>query len=218
MTLIKNKINFLACLKSAIYISVVGGVILPSKFASVAASFITNQPLSSTAVLTQPIFGWPPGSVFPVIETITIGDQQSSWVGSITSIESRQSNKDVLSLNGFLQHVRSPHAQDNPSGNPFLFSFTLDASTIQDNQISYTTTALLSHPGNHSDLFTTILTANFSHAAASDRITNWNFALTGEHRSEPVPEPTTILGTALAFGWGGWLKRKNSSKLNKATP
>ncbi len=33
--------------------------------------------------------------------------------------------------------------------------------------------------------------------------------------TEPVPEPTTILSTAIALGWGGWLKRKNSIKQKK---
>jgi hypothetical protein len=35
---------------------------------------------------------------------------------------------------------------------------------------------------------------------------------------QPVPEPTTILGSALALGVGGWLKRKKSSQQNKTTP
>ena len=34
---------------------------------------------------------------------------------------------------------------------------------------------------------------------------------------EPVPEPTTIFGSALALGVGGWLKRKKSSPQNKTT-
>jgi hypothetical protein len=34
--------------------------------------------------------------------------------------------------------------------------------------------------------------------------------------AEPVPEPTTIFGSALALGLGGWLKRKKSSLQNKA--
>jgi len=33
---------------------------------------------------------------------------------------------------------------------------------------------------------------------------------------EPVPEPTTIFGSALALGVGGWLKRKKSTFQNKA--
>ena len=35
---------------------------------------------------------------------------------------------------------------------------------------------------------------------------------------EPVPEPTTIFGSAIALGVGGWLKRKKSSQQNKKTP
>jgi hypothetical protein len=35
--------------------------------------------------------------------------------------------------------------------------------------------------------------------------------------TEPVPEPTTLFGSALALGVGGWLKRKKSSQQNKTT-
>ena len=35
---------------------------------------------------------------------------------------------------------------------------------------------------------------------------------------EPVPEPTTIFGSALALSLGGWLKRKKSSQQNKIAP
>jgi hypothetical protein len=35
--------------------------------------------------------------------------------------------------------------------------------------------------------------------------------------AEPVPEPTTIFGSALALTLGGWLKRKKSNPQNKAT-
>jgi hypothetical protein len=35
--------------------------------------------------------------------------------------------------------------------------------------------------------------------------------------TEPVPEPTTIFGSALALSIGGWLKRKKSSQQNKTT-
>jgi hypothetical protein len=36
--------------------------------------------------------------------------------------------------------------------------------------------------------------------------------------AEPVPEPTTIFGSAIALGVGGWLKRKKSTQENKRTP
>jgi len=35
--------------------------------------------------------------------------------------------------------------------------------------------------------------------------------------AEPVPEPTTIFGSALALSLGGWLKRKKSSQQDKTT-
>ena len=35
--------------------------------------------------------------------------------------------------------------------------------------------------------------------------------------AEPVPEPTTIFGSAIGLCLGGWLKRKNSSQQNKTT-
>jgi hypothetical protein len=36
--------------------------------------------------------------------------------------------------------------------------------------------------------------------------------------TEPVPEPTTIFGSAIGLCLGGWLKRKKSSQQNKTTP
>jgi hypothetical protein len=38
---------------------------------------------------------------------------------------------------------------------------------------------------------------------------------TADVPEQPVPEPTTILSAAIALGWGGWLKRKNSIKQDK---
>jgi len=35
--------------------------------------------------------------------------------------------------------------------------------------------------------------------------------------AEPVPEPTTIFGSTLAVGVGGWLKQRKSSQQNKTT-
>jgi hypothetical protein len=35
---------------------------------------------------------------------------------------------------------------------------------------------------------------------------------------EPVPEPTTIFGSVIGLGLGGWLKRKKSSQQRKTTP
>ena len=50
-----------------------------------------------------------------------------------------------------------------------------------------------------------------------DATLNWNASLiiTTVDVAEPVPEPTTIFGSALALGVGGWLKRKKSSQQDK---
>jgi hypothetical protein len=42
-----------------------------------------------------------------------------------------------------------------------------------------------------------------------------NLIITTVDEVTEVPEPTTILSAAIALGWGGWLKRKNSIKQNK---
>jgi hypothetical protein len=39
--------------------------------------------------------------------------------------------------------------------------------------------------------------------------------ITVDDVAEPVPEPATIFGSALALSLGGWLKRKKSSQQNK---
>jgi hypothetical protein len=36
--------------------------------------------------------------------------------------------------------------------------------------------------------------------------------------AEPIPEPTTIFGSAIGLCMGGWLKRKKSSQQHKTTP
>jgi len=43
----------------------------------------------------------------------------------------------------------------------------------------------------------------------------WSLIVQTADVPEPVPEPTTIFGSAIALGIGGWLKRKKSSQRNK---
>ena len=66
---------------------------------------------------------------------------------------------------------------------------------------------------------------NNNHALAGFRIRthagnftlnkNASLIVTTVDVAESVPEPTTILTAAVALGWGGWLKRKNSSQQDK---
>ena len=52
----------------------------------------------------------------------------------------------------------------------------------------------------------------------TDALGRSNLVIETVDAAEPVPEPTTIFGSALALGVGGWLKRKKSSQQNKTTP
>jgi hypothetical protein len=44
-----------------------------------------------------------------------------------------------------------------------------------------------------------------------------NLTITTTNANEPVPEPTTIFGSAIGLGLGGWLKRRKSPLKNKTT-
>jgi hypothetical protein len=44
----------------------------------------------------------------------------------------------------------------------------------------------------------------------------WSLIVQTADVAEPVPEPTTIFGSAIFLGVGGWLKRRKSTPQNKA--
>ena len=206
MTLVKSKINSLAWLKTAIYLSVVGGVILSSKPASARLTFDGEQ--AGTYVITRNFGG------FPSQLDIT----GNNWIGEVIINEAPVESDDYLAISGYFQHINSPH-HVSPS-QVFNFGLSLNASDAKDqntNNVTDTITNLLNHE-NHSDSFRATLTAVTRIPRPSEHhIVSWTFNLEGRHRTEPVPEPTTIFGSALALGVGGWLKRKKSGQENKTT-
>lgn len=216
MTLIKRKINFLAWLKSAIYISVVGGVILSSKSASaIVLGFETDTELLGTFSMSDQDFQ-PDERFQHVIEG-------QYWGGIIYVPRERRAYNDILGISGVFYHKSIPsHPEDSSAGENYLFNFFIYTDEIDNGTTNYEflemPTSLLGHSENHSDLFSAKLNATISRTLGFNRITSWNFTVNGEHRSEPVPEPTTIFGSALALGVGGWLKRKKISQQNKTTP
>jgi len=194
MTIIKNKINTLAWLKSTIYICVVGGVILSSKpVSAIRVHFFDSEKFSRFSITETGFANLVTGASTP----------PAYWKGLINVIQNRGPTNDVLTVSGIYQHISIPsHPEDNSVGKVFNF-------------ISVEKILFLGHfPGNHSDLFEAKLTANVSDILGFNRITNWNFTLSAEHRSEPVPEPVpeplTMFGAAAALGYGALLKRKYS--------
>jgi hypothetical protein len=61
---------------------------------------------------------------------------------------------------------------------------------------------------NHAFAGFTIRASNFGGVVLNAYDNNSSLVI----EAEPVPEPTTIFGSALALSLGGWLKRKNSSQ------
>ncbi len=60
-----------------------------------------------------------------------------------------------------------------------------------------------------------IRASNFGGVGLNATNNNSSLVVETDDVAEPVPEPTTIFGLALALGVGGWLKRKKSSQQNK---
>jgi hypothetical protein len=207
MTIIKNKINSLAWLKSTIYICVVGGIILSSKpVSAIRVHFFDSEKFSRFSITETGFANLVTGASTP----------PAYWKGLINVIQNRGPTNDVLTVSGIYQHISIPsHPEDNSVGKVFNFNLVLDADNATGNEISAEKILFLGHfPGNHSDLFEAKLTANVSDILGFNRITNWNFTLSAEHRSEPVPEPVpeplTMFGAAAALGYGALLKRKYS--------
>jgi hypothetical protein len=121
MTLIKRKINSLAWIKSAIYISVFGGIILSSKSASAAmVDFRGDNPTFATLNLSEPNFG---------NYTQTFSQQQQYWKTSFYLTQQENDRADILSLNVTFQHIRALHPGDTDLGEVFNFTYFLDAGT-----------------------------------------------------------------------------------------
>jgi len=211
MTLIKSKIKSLAWLKSAIYISVFAGVILSSKPASAfVLGFQTDDEILGTFSMTAPAFQ--DTGLLPSF--VTLGNY---WQAIVNVTQNRSTFNDDLLITGLFQHIRIPsHPEDSSAGRAFSFSFPVNADDATSSSRIYEISDRLGHPPNHSDVFNAKLDVTFSNEAlVFDRIKSWTLTLDGEHT--PVPEPTTIFGSALALGVGGWLKRKKSSQQNKTT-
>ena len=70
----------------------------------------------------------------------------------------------------------------------------------------------------NNDAFAGFSFRNFDDDAYLNLSENARLTIITADAPEPVPEPTTMLGSALALSLGGWLKRKKSSQQKKTTP
>jgi hypothetical protein len=111
-----------------------------------------------------------------------------------------------------------PDISDYEAG-VFLNSVDLSSSSAGD-IISFDVTPFVNQLVSNNDAFAGfgIRASNFGGVSLGATNKNPSLIIETANVAEPVPEPTTIFGSALALGVGGWLKRKKSSQQNKTTP
>jgi len=202
MTLVKSKINSLACLKSAIYIFIVGGVILSSKPAASASFTVTPQEDRTSLTIS--------------LVDLTFGDNNTQiirhtgdyWNATFTITEQHGGLRgtDVLLLRGVVQHIFAPHPGESPAGPLLQFDYRVVANLFGGSH----TPPLVRTPngrhsgGNHWDSVIGTLNADLSHGLSGHDITRWNFNMTATHG---VPEPLTILAAGASLGFGVLFKK-----------
>jgi hypothetical protein len=206
MNLIKSKINSLAWLSSAISVSVVGGVVLSSTpvLAATLTPLYENETTVGFLVLPENRFRTAVSTV-PYLGTY--------WQGTVQITQNDGEKSDDLLVRAYLQHRRGPHSGESGPGG--LLNLDFRSTSLTENAKEYARDTSR-HPGiGHFDTARgTLDVAKYRSSFGDDttHIYTWNLEVHGAHS---VPEPATIFGTALALGWGGWLKRKNSIKQDK---
>lgn len=209
MTLIRSKINSLACLKSAIYLSVIGGVILSST--PVLSAYFVFPPKEDADEIS---FIVREGTFLDGRSVLLPNPRTTRWN---TRIEINRTNGpylgggDTLAIDVYLQHIVAPHQGDNDVGGPLHFRLFVDSANPQYNVLSNDDSAL--HPGSrqHVDRARGSVNPRIRRGSINSDILDWTLEVRASH-SHSVPEPTTMFGAAVALGWGAWLKRKNSIK------
>jgi hypothetical protein len=98
----------------------------------------------------------------------------------------------------------------------FLNSVDISSSSAND-ILRFDVTPFVNQLVSNNDNFAGfgIRASNFGGVGLNAINNNSSLVVETDDVAEPVPEPTTIFGLALALGVGGWLKRKKSSQQNK---
>jgi hypothetical protein len=134
----------------------------------------------------------------------------------------------ILVLSGYVGNGRADLSDFDPYNRGSIsWGKVIDANSsprIPPDSIDFDVTRFVNERVNSRDDF-----AGFSFRIA-DRVLNSGATLRDNNNAppsliietadatEPVPEPTTIFGSALALSLGAWVKRKKPSQQNKTTP
>jgi hypothetical protein len=100
-----------------------------------------------------------------------------------------------------------------------LYSVINVNSTVNPSPIfSFDVLPFISQSINNNDTFAGFSLRNSNQDAYLSLTADAELTIRTADVAEPVPEPTTMFGSALALSLGGWLKRKKSSQQKKTTP
>lgn len=134
-------------------------------------------------------------------------------------LSSHQGRPDTLGVFGYVGNGTA-EASDFNNG-VFLSSVDISSSSPGDTLNFDVTTfvnQLVSNGNPFAGFVINILGIGGATLEGTDALGRSSLVIETAEVAEPVPEPTTIFGSALALGVGGWLKRRKSSQQNKITP
>jgi len=124
---------------------------------------------------------------------------------------------------GIFGYIGNGIAEVSDSSNGVLLSSVDISSFSPGDALNFDVTPFVNQRVSNGDAFAgfVIRTLGLSFYGVSlggtDALGQSSLVIETVDAGEPVPEPTTIFGSALALGVGGWLKRKKLSQQNKTT-
>jgi len=106
----------------------------------------------------------------------------------------------------------------DPDNGVFLSSVDISSLSPGD-PLNFDVTAFVNQRVSNGNPFAGFAIKTFDFAGVTlegtDALGRSSLVIETDDVAEPVPEPTTIFGSAIALGVGGWLKRKKSSQPKK---
>ncbi len=127
-------------------------------------------------------------------------------------------NPGSLGLFGYVGNGTA-EASDFEAAGVFLSSVDVSSLSAGD-FLNFDVTPFVNQRVSNSDTFTgfSVRALNLGNIYLAQNNSSPRLIVETAYVAEPVPEPTTIFGSALALGVGGWLKRKKSSQQDKTAP
>ena len=146
-----------------------------------------------------------------IIKSAVFQDKISSFTG-------RRSVPIILSIFGYRGNGKA-EASDRTG----VFLSSVDISSLSPGHtLNFDVTTFVNQQVSYPNAFAGfVMDISFGNSATlegTDALGRSSLVIETADAAEPVPEPTTIFGSAIALGVGGWLKRKKLSQQNKTAP